>query len=172
MRPWGTGAGLIGGGFAARAGASFQILQWAAAIMLACTGLVIAGAIPRLSVLDRGIMYAAAGVEAVIAPVRGTRTAGPLTLGIVWGLNACPMLYGAVFFSSLTGSALNGFLLMSAFGAGTVPAVVGAAKGLTYLRAINGRPALRWTAGAALAIAGFAGIYVAGYNLPIFCLSR
>ncbi len=166
-------AGAIGGAFAVtRAGLSFAVMQWAAAAMLMWTGLVIAGAMPRFALLDRGLSYVAGTVEMVTAPFRKRRTAGPLALGAAWGLNACPMLYGAVFFSSLTGSAANGFQFMAGFGLGTVPAVVAAATGLTVLRTINGKPAVRWVAGSLIAFTGFASVYMTGHVIPGFCLTQ
>ncbi len=169
----GAVAGAIGGGFAAaRGGLSFAVMQWAAAVTLMWMGLVIAGAMPRTSLLDRGWSYIASTVETLAMPLRRKRTAGPIALGVAWGLNACPMLYGAVFFSSLTGSAMSGFLFMAGFGLGTVPAVVAAANGLSFLRTINGRPAVRWVAGSVIALAGFASVYMTGYVIPGLCLTQ
>ncbi len=170
----GAVAGAIGGGFAAArgGGVSFAVMQWAAAVMLMWLGLVIAGAMPRLAFLDRGLFHIASAVETITMPLRSRRTAGPLAMGVAWGLNACPMLYGAVFFSSLTGSASNGFLFMAGFGLGTVPAVVAAASGLTFLRRMGGNPAVRWIAGSLIALAGFASVYLTGHVIPGFCLTR
>ncbi|MFT3730370.1 MAG: sulfite exporter TauE/SafE family protein [Hyphomicrobium sp.] len=169
----GAVAGAIGGSFAAaHGGISFQIMQWAAAATLIWMGLVIAGAMPRLAFLDRGISYVGGALETAALPLRKRPTVGPLALGVAWGLNACPMLYGAVFFSSLTGSALNGFLFMAGFGVGTVPAVFAAANGLTFLRTINARPSLRWATGSAIALTGFASVYLTGAVIPGLCLTR
>ncbi len=167
----GAVAGAIGAGLAApRGGISFGVMQWAAAVSLMWMGLVLAGAMPSLSLLDRGMSYLARGLDTITAPLRTRRTAGPYALGIAWGLNACPMLYGAVFFSSLTGSALHGFLFMTGFGIGTLPAVFAAASGLTFLRTINAKRGVRMAAGIALALAGFASIYVPWPVIKGFCL--
>lgn len=167
----GATVGAIGAGLAApRGGISFEVMQWAAAVSLMWMGLVLAGAVPHLAFLDRGVSYLAQAFDAVAAPLRARRTAGPYALGIAWGLNACPMLYGAVFFSSLTGSAFSGFLFMTGFGLGTLPAVFAAASGLTFLRTINAKPEVRTAAGIALALAGFASIYVPWPAIKGFCL--
>ncbi|WP_024275733.1 sulfite exporter TauE/SafE family protein [Hyphomicrobium sp. 802] len=167
----GAVGGAIGAGLAARRGGiSFEIMQWAAAVSLIWMGLVLAGAMPRLSFLDRGVSYLAQGFDTIAAPLRTRRTAGPYVLGVAWGLNACPMLYGAVFFSSLTGSALHGFLFMTGFGLGTLPAVFAAASGLTFLRTINAKWPVRFAAGMALALAGFATIYVPWPAIKGICL--
>jgi uncharacterized protein len=133
-------------------------------------GLVLANVMPRLSHLDRGVSYLARAFDKIAEPLRKRRTAGPFALGIAWGLNACPMLYGAVFFSSLTGSALYGFLFMAGFGLGTLPAVFAAASGLTFLRTINAKWQVRLAAGMALVLAGFASIYVPWPVIRGFCL--
>lgn len=169
----GAVAGAIGGGFAAtRGGFSFAVMQWAAAATMLWIGLVTAGAMPRLSLLERGLSHVADTVERVTMPLRKRRIAGPLALGVAWGLNACPMLYGAVFFSSLTGSTTNGFLFMAGFGLGTVPPVIAAAKGLTFLRGINGKPGVRWLAGGAIACSGLASVYLTGGAIPGLCLTQ
>lgn len=167
----GATVGAIGAGLAApRGGVSFAVMQWAAAVSLMWMGLVLAGAVPNLAFLDRRLRYLAQTFNAIAAPLRTRRMAGPYVLGIAWGLNACPMLYGAVFFSSLTGSALGGFLFMTGFGLGTIPAVLAAASGLTFLRTINANPEVRMVAGIALALAGFATIYLPWPAIKGFCL--
>jgi uncharacterized protein len=167
----GAVGGAIGAGLAApRGGISFEVMQWAAAISLMWMGLVLAGAMPRLALLDRGVSYLARAFDTIAEPLRKRRTAGPFALGIAWGLNACPMLYGAVFFSSLTGSALHGFLFMTGFGLGTLPAVFAAASGLTFLRTINAKWQVRLVAGMTLVLAGFASIYVPWPAIRGFCL--
>ncbi|WP_045836578.1 sulfite exporter TauE/SafE family protein [Hyphomicrobium sp. 99] len=167
----GAVGGAIGAGLAApRGGISFEVMQWAAAISLMWMGLVLAGVMPRISFLDRGVSYLDRAFDTIAGPLRKRRTAGPFALGIAWGLNACPMLYGAVFFSSLTGSALRGFLFMTGFGLGTLPAVFAAASGLTFLRKINANPQVRLAAGMTLALAGLASIYVPWPTIPGFCL--
>ncbi|MBS0249961.1 MAG: sulfite exporter TauE/SafE family protein [Proteobacteria bacterium] len=167
----GATVGAIGAGLAApRGGISFEVMQWAAAVSLMWMGLVLAGVVPNLALLDRGLCYLAQTFDTIAAPLRARRTAGPFALGIAWGLNACPMLYGAVFFSSLTGSAFNGFLFMTGFGLGTLPAVFAAASGLTFLRNINTKPEFRTVAGIALALAGFATIYLPWPAIKGFCL--
>jgi uncharacterized protein len=44
-----------------------------------------------------------------------------LGLGLIWGWLPCGLVYGILFFSLASGSALDGGLLMLAFGLGTLP---------------------------------------------------
>ncbi|RUO98500.1 MAG: sulfite exporter TauE/SafE family protein [Hyphomicrobium sp.] len=166
----GAVGGAMGAGLAAkRGGISFEMMQWAAAVSLMWMGLVLAGVMPTIVFLDRAASYLGQMAGTALEPLRHRRIAGPYALGIIWGLNACPMLYGAVFFSSLTGSALRGFLFMTGFGVGTLPAVVAAASGLTFLRTINGKRQVRVAAGIALALAGVASVYAPWSSFPAFC---
>lgn len=47
-----------------------------------------------------------------------------LPLGMIWGLLPCGLVYTALAFAASQGSALNGALTMTAFGLGTMPAIV------------------------------------------------
>ncbi len=46
---------------------------------------------------------------------------GPVGLGAAWGLMPCAMVYLTTFYAGLTGSALQGGLVMLGFGLGTLP---------------------------------------------------
>jgi len=55
-----------------------------------------------------------------------------LPFGIIWGWLPCGLVYSALTWAAVSGSAINGALIMAAFGMGTLPAMVlvgaGAAK--------------------------------------------
>jgi hypothetical protein len=51
-------------------------------------------------------------------------------------------------------------MFMSGIGLGTVPAVVGAARGITFLRKLNATPGVRIAAGTLIALIGFASVYI------------
>jgi len=62
--------------------------------------------------------------------------AGRLLLGLCWGLLPCGLVYTVLFTAAASGNALAGAWTMLAFGAGTLPAVLGmtlAAPGLAGL---------------------------------------
>lgn len=48
-----------------------------------------------------------------------------LALGALWGLLPCGLVYGALLYAATAGSSLAGAASMLAFGAGTLPAVLG-----------------------------------------------
>ncbi|MFN2301742.1 MAG: sulfite exporter TauE/SafE family protein [Gammaproteobacteria bacterium] len=77
-----------------------------------------------------------------------------LGLGLIWGWLPCGLVYAMLGAAAVAGSALNGALVMGAFGVGTVPAVAGvvllAGRGGQVLRS----GAWRRVAGAALVVFG------------------
>jgi hypothetical protein len=48
---------------------------------------------------------------------------GPVGLGFAWGLMPCAMVYLTTFYAGLSGSAVQGALIMLGFGLGTLPAL-------------------------------------------------
>jgi sulfite exporter TauE/SafE len=170
----GATAAAIGSGIIApaRSAHSFQIMQWAGAVSLMWMGLVMTGVMPRLAVLDQAMLRLGGAVRTFTSPLRSRPVAGPFALGVAWGLNACPMVYGAAFFAALTGSVLNGAVFMSGFGLGTVPAIVAAASGITLLRSLTSRPGVRIAAGTLIALIGFASVYIPLQVVPAFCLTK
>lgn len=161
-----TGAALIGVALDPRAAA--RLLPWAAAASMMWIGLSVAGLVPELAL--RGSSTARAA-ETLLRPLRRHALLGPFAAGLSWGVCPCPMVHGALFTSVLTGSLSGGALMMAAFGAGTVPAVVASALGLSTLRKIAISGAARMAFGLLVALAGMALITI---KLPegAFCLTQ
>lgn len=102
------------------------------------------------------LVLAAAAVTVLDAPLFGGRLGGltarasaPLTrrlhhlhrfgaagLGLAWGLTPCAMVYLATFYAGLSGSAVNGALVMLGFGLGTAPALIALGAGAGALPAL------------------------------------
>ena len=84
-----------------------------------------------------------------------------LAQGLLWALMPCGILYAVLLLAALTSDALAGFVLLAAFGLGTVPllATSGGLLGLAMRR--HGRPqdarSLRRAAGSVLIVLGLAG---------------
>lgn len=154
----------------------FRALQWAAAIALMAMGLAMAGLLPRLAAFERSAGAVTHAIENCVGQLRRWPRVAPFALGLSWGANACPMVYGAVFTAMLTGSAVNGAAFMTAFGLGTVPALVATGYGLSKLRTLASRTTAQTACGLAIAIAGFASLYAPalaqGLNFStIFCVT-
>lgn len=59
---------------------------------------------------------------------RAARSSGlgsALSLGLMWGWLPCGLVYSMLLFAALSGTALRGAMIMAAFGAGTLPSMLG-----------------------------------------------
>jgi sulfite exporter TauE/SafE len=125
---------------------AYRVMQWAAAVTLGWIGFSLTGLAPPLSIFDRLLAPIGKGLEMLR---RHGMVAGPLA-GILWGFLPCGMVYAALFYAMLAGSAPQGMLVMAGFGLGTLPAVTLAAIGYGRIVAWARRPTLRRAMGALL----------------------
>ncbi|HEX6723084.1 MAG TPA: sulfite exporter TauE/SafE family protein [Burkholderiaceae bacterium] len=89
-------------------------------------------------------------------------------VGMVWGWMPCGFVYSVLLIAALQFDALNGALIMTAFGLGTAPALFIAACGAGRLGHFASRPAARHVAGSVLLVSAlltFAGPWVE-HSLP------
>jgi hypothetical protein len=151
---------------------SFRALQWLSAVVLMWVGLSTAGMLPRLAMPVAGSVSLALAIEGFLAPLRRLHRLGPFALGLSWGLTPCPMVYAALLSAALTGSSGAGALWMLAFGAGTLPGVVSAAFGVSWLSRMRRSSMAGPIAGLAIAAFGFSAAYL-GWPLPgALCATR
>lgn len=150
----------------------FRTLQWAAAIAMMAMGLAMAGMLPRVAFVDRGAVMLSRVIERVTQPLRAWPRVAPYALGMLWGGNACPMVYGAVFTATLTGSVSHGVTFMTGFGLGTLPALLAAGYGVSLLKVLSGRQSLQTAAGIAMAVIGFSSLYTPWHSVLAMCLTR
>ena len=88
--------------------------------------------------------------------------------GMVWGWMPCGFVYSVLLIATLQLDAVNGALIMLAFGVGTAPALFIAAFGAERLKRFSSRPAARHVAGSVLLVSAlltFAGPWVE-HSLP------
>lgn len=149
---------------------SFQSVQWIAAVVLMWSGLALAGMLPRLILLDALMERASFFFERLTLPLRGT-SAAPLSLGCIWGLNPCPMVYAALFTASLTASPITGVLVMAGFGLGTMPGVVLSGFGLSTLKNMSSNRISQGVAGVLMALFGFVSLYLPTAKIFAFCIT-
>lgn len=138
---------------------AFRMIQWAGAVALMWIGMSTAGLLPPMSRVDRVLAPLASALARTTRGVRHPALA-PLAAGLTWGLMPCAMVYGALFMSLITGAAAHGALVMLAFGAGTLPALLAASFGVRALAAAGEHQALRTTAGLAIAALAVASIWL------------
>jgi hypothetical protein len=174
----GTIAGAVGTTPAMLVGSArfHGVLFTLAALMLIVTGLRIAG-VPLLPA--RSPAFAAPFFRRASGLVRGM---GPLdtpwkrlALGLLWGWAPCALVYSALPIALVSGSPVSGALVMLAFGAGTLPALVGAGWLLGRWNVVFPGPGARRVAGLALIVLAVAGIAqalgVADTALGAFCVN-
>ena len=121
-------------------------MRWAAAVALGWIGLSVAGFAPSLSAFD--LVVAPIADKLRFPPVRRLAgDAGAFTSGLMWGFLPCGMVYGALFYAMLSGSALHGGSVMFGFGLGTLPSVTAAAFGVSSFRRLARTPNARIAVG-------------------------
>jgi sulfite exporter TauE/SafE len=161
-----TLAYVLAGGVLGAAGASLyglfdpqaghMALQWLGASALVWIGLSMLGIVP-----------ASAGYDRVLEPVRrwawSTRRRGhsaSALAGLAWGLMPCSMVYSALMFAMLAGSAVGGAAAMLGFALGTVPSVTVATLGVSQLQRLSRTPGARLTVGGGLILLGIGTLVV------------
>lgn len=125
----GAAAGALGGAVPLMQGAlpAQTVLFVLANAALVFAGLYLAGAGRLLARLEDFAAPLWRRVQP--AALRLTRAQTPLATfgaGMLWGLLPCAMVYGALAVATLAGNAALGALAMLAFGAGTLPWLLGA----------------------------------------------
>lgn len=145
----GAAAGAAGGAVPVMQGAlpAQTVLFVLANAALILAGLYLAGAGRLLGRLEdlvfplwRRVQPAAARLMQAQSPLAA------YAAGLLWGLLPCAMVYGALAAATLAGGAAQGALAMSAFGAGTLPWLLGAGAVMGRLR--------RWRVAAGLFVLG------------------
>ncbi len=79
--------------------------------------------------------------------------------GLLWGWVPCGLVYSMLATALLAGDAPGGAAIMLAFGAGTLPNVLGASIVLRWLSPSGGRPVARVVAGGLVAGFGIFGLF-------------
>lgn len=140
--------------------AAYFILQRVGAAGVGWVGLSLLGLAPPLRVMDR-----------VLAPLRTAllrqaRTGRNLTAGLAglcWGLMPCGMVYSALLYAMLAGSAMGGAMVMLGFGLGVAPAVFATALGVSWLPGLARQAGVqRWIGVALLGVAAATLLWPAG----------
>lgn len=104
---------------------AFSFLRPVAAIMMILAGLYISKLWTALRYLEKAgaiLWRRIQPFSARILPVRSTSHA--FLFGLLWGWLPCGLVYSALVWSLSSADAVNGALLMLAFGVGTLPSLV------------------------------------------------
>lgn len=150
-----AGFGLVAGGLGATLGENVRFGQAAlevfSSMLLLGAGLFLVGLLPSFALLER----AGAPLFRELSPharrLLPLRTPAQAALfGAAWGFLPCGLVYSALALASTSGTALQGGLVMFAFGAGTLPALLAMGVLADSVRALAKRGAVRRVAGVAL----------------------
>lgn len=104
-----------------------MLLQGAAGVVMLLLGIHLTGWRAPLAGLERAGGRLWRHIEPhgrSLLPIRSARAA--LGVGLLWGWLPCGLVYSALVWAVASGGAVDGALLMLAFGLGTLPSVVGA----------------------------------------------
>jgi two-component system response regulator HydG len=104
----------------------YRVLQVAASLVMAACGCYIAGWFPRFAYLERlgaRLWRLLEPLGRQVLPVANLSQA--FLFGMIWGWLPCGLVYTALTLAATAGSPTRGALTMTAFGAGTLPAVMG-----------------------------------------------
>jgi len=141
--------GLASAWILAGAGKILNVPQWSmilrllTALMIFLIGLQFLFNWQTLAVIERG----GAKLWSYVMPLAVRASGMPggtgrLLLGLCWGLLPCGLVYSVILTASAAGSPVSGALVMLAFGAGTLPAMLGMSLAAPTLAALLSD---RWT---------------------------
>lgn len=155
----GAVAGVLGWGLMdlPLAGDLHVIARWIAALVLVVAAFTVAkiplfgGAAGRLGARIASPVY---------RRLHHLHQIGPVGLGLAWGLMPCAMVYLTTFYAGLTGSAVEGGLVMLGFGLGTLPMLTLVGTAPASLQDLAKKTWLK--ALAATGLLGLAGVTVIG----------
>ena len=166
----GAGALLLGGALPVQV-----VLYVMAQLMLVALGLYLLGVSRYLEVFERAgralwrrIQPAASAFFPIRTVPRG------YAAGLLWGLLPCGLVYSVLVTALVAGGAVNGALVMLAFGAGTLPSLLAAAAVFPALQRIRRGQLARRAAGGIVIAFGLFGLAYAGElerlaDNPYFC---
>ena len=164
-------AGALAAGFGAAllavGGGTLRIaVQWFAALVLLLIGLHIAGWLPqaaRIEHLGTPLWRHLEPLGRRLLPVRSPLHAA--AFGAVWGWLPCGLVYSVLLWCMSLGNPLYGALTMLAFGAGTLPAMVGTGILAGWAARISGSQPLRRVAGIAVILAAAATLWLGSHAM-------
>ena len=113
---------------------AYVVLRWAAAVSLGAIGLSMIGVVSLPAPLLHLGVSIGRGTDRIAVAFRLSPSLGSFAAGCLWGFLPCAMVYSALFYAMLSGSWLNGGVVMLGFGLGTLAPVMAAGMGLPWLR--------------------------------------
>ncbi|WP_394245040.1 sulfite exporter TauE/SafE family protein [Vibrio astriarenae] len=141
-------------------------LRVLAALLMILLGLYIGQwwfGVLKLESLGKGIWRYISPIAKKLLPVNHPLKAIPL--GFLWGWLPCGLVYSMLSWSIVSGGAVEGAVIMLAFGVGTLPSMLAFGAGATAVNRIKTSRLFRTTAG--IVLIGY-GIFTAIHALSMF----
>ncbi len=149
--------GLVGSALAQNPPSPFlhEALRTLAALIVMATGLYLTGWVPQLRQIDRVGAPLWRRLEPLgrrLLPVRSRVQA--ILYGMIWGCLPCGLVYYAVLLTLAADHAIQGAVLMSIFGLGTLPAMLGLGSFVGWVAGLARHRGWRGAAGLLLSATG------------------
>ncbi len=119
---------------------AYIVLRWTAAVSLGLIGLSMIGVVSLPAPLLHLGVSVTRGLDSISGLFRFSPSLAAFAAGGLWGFLPCAMVYSALFYAMLSGSWLNGGMVMLGFGLGTLLPVMAAGMGLPWLRSRASSP--------------------------------
>jgi len=136
------------------------VLRYLSVIVMIAMGLYLAGWFPKFARMERigaPIWRWLQPIGQKFLPVKTKSQA--LFLGLVWGWLPCGLVYAALAVASTAGDPIKASLVMLSFGAGTLPAVMGAGLFTGMLASLARNAHLRQIAGILIIVMAIATLF-------------
>lgn len=137
-----------------------QILRYLSTIVMIAMGLYLAGWFPKFARMERigaPVWKLLQPIGQKLLPVK--RYSHAFFLGAVWGWLPCGLVYSALAISATMGDPVDSALVMLAFGAGTLPAVMGAGIFTGFLASLAKAKSLRQIAGVSIIVMALVAVF-------------
>lgn len=113
---------------------AFGVMRWAAGVTLMWIGLSVAGLAPAPTALDKVTRAITERLTRIRLSPRPSYWLWVYSTGLIWGLLPCGMVFATLFFAMMSGTTVQGAIIMLGFGLGTLPSVTLAAFGMSSLK--------------------------------------
>jgi hypothetical protein len=137
------------------------ILRYAGVLFMVAIGFYLAGWFPQLARVERlgqPIWRRLEPVARKMMPINSASRA--LLYGMAWGWLPCGMVYMVLFMTVTAGSAVQGGLMMLAFGLGTLPSMLSAGVMATWIRRLARSPRTRQLIGLVIIVMALASLFI------------
>lgn len=163
--------GLLGKNLATALGGNIAVsLRMLSAVVIIMFGLYLSGFAKIVQPIEKVGVLVWQGISPVVSkllPISNSRQA--LAVGMCWGLLPCGLVYTALIFAFANKHPILGAAIMTNFGLGTLPAMLGLGLISSSLKAKFQNPTCTKFLGLVMIFLGLWGVYASWYFRPLSC---